>query len=79
MDRLEKWCAVNLIRFSRFKCKVLHLGWVNSRYVYRWEFIESSPAEKDLGISMDKNWTWASSVCLQLRRATVSWAVSKQA
>jgi len=47
---------VNLMRFRKAKCKVLHPGWGKPCYQYRLgdEGMESSPAEKDLGELMDK-------------------------
>ena len=47
-NRLEWWAWVNLMRFNTEKCKVLHLGQGNPKYVYRLgEELESSPAKKD--------------------------------
>jgi len=59
INRLERWARVNVMRFNTTKCKVLHLGWRNSSHLYRLEgaVIESSPAEKDLGVLIDKNFT----------------------
>jgi len=35
LDRLEEWACVNLMKFSKAKCKVPHLVWVNAQYQYR--------------------------------------------
>ena len=47
---------VNLVKFSKAKCKVLHLSSGNLKHRYRLgrEWLESSPEEKDLGVSVDE-------------------------
>ncbi|GAB0194053.1 mitochondrial enolase superfamily member 1 [Grus japonensis] len=65
LDRLERWARVNCMKFN----KVLHVGRRNPKHDYRLgeEWIESSPEEKVLGVSIDEklNMSWQRALAAQ--------------
>jgi len=55
LDKLERWACANLMRFTKAKGKVLHMGRGNAKNKYRLgrKWIEGSP-EEDLGMLVDE-------------------------
>lgn len=54
LESLEECDCVNLMVFTRGKCKVLRMDQGNAHYQYMLtdEGIENSPAKKDLGVAV---------------------------
>ncbi|GAB0180398.1 cAMP-dependent protein kinase inhibitor alpha [Grus japonensis] len=64
-DRLERWAHMNLMKFNKATCKVLHVGRGNPLHNYGMggEWIESSPEEKALGLLVEPRHDLATCTC----------------
>jgi len=75
LDRLEEWGNKSLMKFSKDKCKVLHLGKHNPGVQHRLgsTWLGSSSVERDLGVRMDSKLSVSEQCAAAEKKASRMW------
>ncbi|KAK4829103.1 hypothetical protein QYF61_002141 [Mycteria americana] len=71
LDRLGHGVIISGMKFNKSKCRILHLGRSNARHKYGLgeEQLESSPAERDLGVLVNSRLNMSQQCALAAKRA----------
>nr|XP_048709729.1 uncharacterized protein LOC125638252 [Caretta caretta] len=72
LDKLEDWAKRNLMRFNKDTCRILHLGRKNPMHCYTLgtDWLNSSSADKHLGITVDKKLDMSQQCALVAKKAS---------
>ncbi|PKU38849.1 rna-directed dna polymerase from mobile element jockey- hypothetical protein [Limosa lapponica baueri] len=73
LDRLDQWAKATGMWFNKAKCQVLHLGHTSPMQCYSLgeKWLESCPAEKDLGLLVNSQLNM-SQHCAQVAKVACS-------
>jgi len=71
LDRLVRWACMNLMKFKKTKCNILHMGRDNLKHKYSLggQWVESSPEEKHLVLLVDEKQDMAWQCALTAQKA----------
>ncbi|KAJ7395636.1 rna-directed dna polymerase from mobile element jockey-like [Pitangus sulphuratus] len=72
LDKLREWAHADLMKFQKAKCNVLHMVQGSTQYQHRLEdeWIENSPAKKDLGMLADEKLDRSQQYALAAQKAS---------